>query len=337
MDIICVHRVFLTPTCSIVRWIQSSAGASAAAAKSSSQGRNLVLGATAATLLLSATAVSVDAKSASVDEAQVRQDIAHLLEVDSSNGPTFVRLAWHQSGTFCKGSSSGGSQGCTIRLQPELGHGANAGLDSAVAKLELVKARNPAISYADLYILAGVTAIEEMGGPVVPFAFGRTDETDGRRCPEEGRLPGADAGSKPSTIQHIRDIFYRMGFSDQEIVALIGAHAVGRCYPSRSGYSGPWTNAEWTFSNEYFRELVENTWTKKKWTGPEQYEDPTGQLMMLPSDMALMWDPAFKTYVEMYAKDEEKWHADFAQAFQKLTENGCQTLAGKSWWSAIFG
>lgn len=28
---------------------------------------------------------------------------------------------------------------------------------------------------------------------------------------------------------------------------------------------------------------------KKKWSGPLQYEDKSGQLMMLPGDMALLW------------------------------------------------
>ncbi len=41
--------------------------------------------------------------------------------------------------------------------------------------------------------------------------------------------------------QHIRDIFYRMGFNDREIVALIGAHTLGACHADRSGYVGPWT------------------------------------------------------------------------------------------------
>lgn len=27
-----------------------------------------------------------------------------------------------------------------------------------------------------------------------------------------------------------------------------------------------------------------------RWDGPEQFEDPSGQLMMLPADMALVWD-----------------------------------------------
>lgn len=50
-----------------------------------------------------------------------------------------------------------------------------------------------------------------------------------------GRLPDADKGTIGGTIQHIRDIFGRMGFSDREMVALIGAHAVGRCHTEASG------------------------------------------------------------------------------------------------------
>jgi catalase (peroxidase I) len=45
----------------------------------------------------------------------------------------------------------------------------------------------------------------------------------------------------PQNEDHIRDIFYRMGFNDQEIVALIGAHTLGECHRDRSGFVGPWT------------------------------------------------------------------------------------------------
>ena len=41
--------------------------------------------------------------------------------------------------------------------------------------LEPVKAAHPEISYADIWTLAGVTAIEEMGGPKVGFSLGRKD------------------------------------------------------------------------------------------------------------------------------------------------------------------
>lgn len=46
--------------------------------------------------------------------------------------------------------------------------------------------------------------------------------------PTQGRLPDADKGNPMATAQGLRDVFYRMGFNDREIVALSGAHALGR-------------------------------------------------------------------------------------------------------------
>ncbi|KAL4144638.1 hypothetical protein PRNP1_013764 [Phytophthora ramorum] len=257
-----------------------------------------------------------------VDLAAIKEEIVEIFDEDNYMGPTMVRLAWHSSGSYSKErGGSGGSTGGTIRLA-----------------LEKVKKNHPEISYADLYILAGVTMIEEMGGPEIPFRLGRPDAKSGKEPTQtpDDRLPNADMGTKDKTTQHVRDVFYRMGFDDRDIVALVGAHAIGRCYPTRSGYSGPWTNAEWTFSNEFFRELLENKWTVKKWNGPMQYEDPTGKLMMLPADLVLIQDPQFKKYVELYAKDEDLWFKDFSKAFVKLTENGVK-FQETSGWRKFFG
>lgn len=57
-----------------------------------------------------------------------------------------------------------------------------------------------------------------------------------------------------------------------------------------------------------------------------QYKDPTGKLTMLPSDLVLIQDEAFKVYVDIYAKDQKKFFTDFAIAFQKLEELGCENL-----------
>merc|ERR1739848_797438 len=127
------------------------------------------------------------------------------------------------------------------------------------------------MSYADIWTLAGCVAIEEMGGPKLPWRAGRTDAPDDKGTQPDGRLPDASLGE-----DHVRDIFGRMGFTDREAVALIGGgHTIGRCHTDASGYTGPWTFAPTTFSNLYFTELTQNTWTKKKWDGPLQYEDPT--------------------------------------------------------------
>jgi len=183
--------------------------------------------------------------------------------------------------------------------------------------LSKLKAKYPSLSYADLWTLAGVVAVEAMGGPKVSWRPGRSDKPDGTHAPPDGRLPDASKGPP-----HVREVFSRMGFSDQEMVALIVAHAVGRCHSDRSGYLGPWTNSPTVFSNDFFVQLLHGKWTEKKWSGPKQFEDETGKLMMLPADLALLQDPAFKVWVEVYAKDEAKWHQDFANAFAKMLELG---------------
>lgn len=78
--------------------------------------------------------------------------------------------------------------------------------------LEKVKEKFPGITYADLYTLAGVVAVEEMGGPTINWSAGRTDADSGKACPPDGRLP--DAARQED---HVRAIFYRMGFSDREV------------------------------------------------------------------------------------------------------------------------
>ncbi|KAJ3113678.1 hypothetical protein HDU96_003080 [Phlyctochytrium bullatum] len=275
----------------------------------------------------------------------VKSDIKAILSRpgwdDGSLGPVLVRLAWHASGTYNKYDGSGGSDGATMRFKPESTDGANAGLEHARAFLEPIKKKYSWISYADLWTLAGVTAIEAMGGPVIPWKPGtcfqrekltrnpgRTDKDEKKvtvkDVPPNGRLPDASQGA-----QHIREVFYRMGFNDRDIVALSGAHTLGRCHADRSGYVGPWTNTPDRFSNQYFKLLTTVEWKKKKWDGPEQYADPDDELMMLPTDMALIWDPLFKPIVEEYAKDKEVFFKDFAAAFGKLLDLGVKRSGAK--------
>jgi len=114
-----------------------------------------------------------------------------------------------------------------------------------------------------------------------------------------------------------------MSFNDQEIVALSGGHTLGSCHRVRSGYDGPWTSRPLRFDNEYFVNLLTKKWTEKKWNGPRQFEDESGKLMMLPTDIALIEDSSFKRYVELYAKDEKLFFRDFASAYGKLVALGC--------------
>ncbi|KAF3387627.1 Cytochrome c peroxidase [Penicillium rolfsii] len=256
------------------------------------------------------------------DYQKVYDEIAYRLANetdydDGSYGPVLVRLAWHASGTYDKETGTGGSNGATMRFAPESDHGANAGLKHARDFLEPVKAKFPWITYSDLWTLAGSAAIQELGGPVIPWRPGREDK-DVAACTPDGRLPDASKDQR-----HIRDIFGRMGFDDREMVALIGAHALGRAHTDRSGYEGPWNFSPTVFSNEFFRLLVDEKWSQRKWNGPAQFTDKTtSTLMMLPADMALVKDKGFKQHVERYAKDSDVFFKEFAEVFVKLLENG---------------
>lgn len=255
------------------------------------------------------------------DFQKVYNDVAELLENndydDGSYGPVVVRLGWHASGTYDKETKTGGSNGATMRFSPESDHGANAGLKAARDLLEGIKQKHPWITYSDLWTLAAIAAIQEMGGPKIPWRPGRKDG-DVSACTPDGRLPDASKEQK-----HLRAIFYRMGFNDQEIVALSGAHALGRCHTDRSGFDGPWTFSPTMLTNDYYKLLLEEKWAWKKWNGPKQFEDvSTKSLMMLPTDMALVKDKEFKKHVERYAKDNDLFFKEFADAFGRLLELG---------------
>ena len=317
-----------------------------------------------------------------VDYAAVRQELLQYMDNpswdDGSLAPIFIRLAWHSSGTYDKASATGGSNGAGMRFEKEASDGENAGLHTARAFLEPIKRKFPGISYSDLWVLAAYVGLEHTGGPKIPFRPGRVDYTD-ENSPtypiEENRphmagrgvgLPGAekyvtydgvDAEGRPNGWQglctHIRDeVFYRMGFNDREIVALLcGGHVYGRCHPEASGYAGAWVEHPTKWSNEYATDMIEDEWSlvgnEDTWLdvvgaaelrpapGNKQYVNkcPMGSFgsddanqMMLLSDMVLAWDADFRKVLDEYAADEERLAVDFSAAFKKLTELGCENV-----------
>ena len=237
-------------------------------------------------------------------------DTEYLKEIDKARrelrafiankncAPIMLRLAWHDAGTYDVNTKTGGPNG-SIRTEEEYSHGSNNGLKIAIDFCEEIKSKHPRITYADLYQLAGVVAVEVTGGPTVDFVPGRKDSTI---SPKEGRLPNATKGAP-----HLRDIFYRMGLSDKDIVALSGGHTLGRAHADRSGFEGPWTKEPLKFDNSYFVELLKGE---------------SEGLLKLPTDIALLDDPVFRPYVELYAKDEDAFFNDYALSHKKLSELG---------------
>jgi catalase (peroxidase I) len=125
------------------------------------------------------------------DKAARAQVSVAIVNQKANVCPFTVRLAWHASGTFDAqdgSAKSGGSDGSTMRYEPELTDGANAGLAIMQDLLKPVKHKFPDLSYADLWTMASTEALKLMGGPDIPFNYGRGDAPDNSKCPANGRL-----------------------------------------------------------------------------------------------------------------------------------------------------
>jgi len=186
-----------------------------------------------------AVTTSLDVSQSDLDGAQAMIDDIIL---EKNCNPFFVRLAWHDSGTHDvnikeEWPAAGGAIG-SIRFDPEINHGANAGLSGALTLLEPVKEKFPDMSYADIFQMASARGIELAGGPKIDMKYGRVDATGPEQCSPEGNLPDAEAGDEgvyggckemedKTAGGHLRKVFYRMGLDDESIVALSGAHTFG--------------------------------------------------------------------------------------------------------------
>lgn len=231
-------------------------------------------------------------------------------------GPVLVRLAWHSSGTYDKNNNSGGSYGGTYRFKKEASDPSNKGLENGAAFLKSIQKEFPWLSHGDLYTLASVTALQEMQGPKIPWRPGRVDTAEDT-TPDNGKLPDATRDAN-----YVRTYFERFNFNDQEVVALLGAHALGKTHLKNSGFEGPWGASPNVFTNEFFVNLLNEDWKlEKNDAGNEQYDSPKGY-MMLPTDYALIQDPKYLNYVKKYANDQDAFFEDFKNVFVKLLENG---------------
>ncbi|NVK03432.1 MAG: catalase/peroxidase HPI [Flavobacteriia bacterium] len=180
-------------------------------------------------------------------------------------GPFFIRMAWHSAGTYRTGDGRGGSREGQQRFAPLNSWPDNANLDKARRLLWPIKQKyGQKISWADLMILAGNVALEDMGFETIGFAGGREDVWepnsnvywgaenewlgDDKRYSGDRDLEdplaavqmgliyvnpeGPGGNPDPKAAAHdIRETFGRMGMNDEETVALIaGGHTLGKTH-----------------------------------------------------------------------------------------------------------
>merc|ERR1719276_151501 len=269
-------------------------------------------------------------------------------------GPVFVRLAWHDSGTHDvsladkEWPKAGGAIG-SIRFDPEINHGANAGLAGAIKLLEPVKEAYPGVSYADIFQMASARGILLAGGPAVDMKYGRVDATSPDQCSPEGNLPDAEAGPEgkfggpggtastedEAAEWHLRKVFYRMGLDDEDIVALSGAHTFGRAYADRSGLGAEKTK----FTDGTATKLADGSSTDKYTPGGSPWvedwlvfdnsyfttigdESTDEELLKFSSDKIIFKDAGFKPFADMFAESNDAFVESYAKSHKALSELG---------------
>ena len=188
-------------------------------------------------------------------------------------GPLFIRMAWHSAGTYRVADGRGGAGEGLHRFAPQNSWPDNANLDKARRLLWPIKKKyGKKISWADLMILAGNVALENMGFKTFGFGGGRVDvwESDDTYWGSEkewladNRYSGDRELENPlaavqmgliyvnpegpngnpdplASAKDIRETFGRMAMNDEETVALIaGGHAFGKMHGAGdAGNVGP--------------------------------------------------------------------------------------------------
>ncbi len=184
-------------------------------------------------------------------------------------GGLFIRMAWHSAGTYRSADGRGGSRSGQQRFAPLNSWPDNANLDKARRLVWPIKQKyGNKISWADLMVLTGNVALEDMGFETFGFSGGREDVWE----PEMDVYWGAEdtwlgddkrySGNReladplaavqmgliyvnpegpngdPDPVAAAKDIkatFGRMGMNHEETVALIaGGHTLGKAHGAGS-------------------------------------------------------------------------------------------------------
>ena len=183
--------------------------------------------------------------------------------------PQWIRLAFHDAGTFNKNSNRGGANGCLLSHKPMRQQDENHSLDLALETLESIKEiwmsqSKVCVSVSNAHMIQFVgffAVVRQMGNTGMKpskrskiqtsFKWGRPDERNCKtgwvKC-----LPGFELGTTPTgnivkrctmAGKEIKDKMMGCnGFTASESAALLGAHTIGITRNVFPGFQFPWNS-----------------------------------------------------------------------------------------------
>ena len=272
----------------------------------------------------------------------VRKQISNEIQRDPTIAGSLLRLAFHDATTRNE-NNIGGPNGS---IQYEItNHNENRGLSKPLSIVQSIHEQVSGldISLADTIALAGAAAVQCAGGPEILIRLGRNDasvsdpyelqtpiQMETKRSRVTTTLPSAGLDSDGLRLYFQQII----GLSEEEFVALCGAHDLGRhvsllnmsksclkqltrqCLEDAPILLPFVSENPDTFSNSYFQKLL-------------AWNDRTihmGEVAFIPTDVALVVDEGLRVYVERFAKNEKEFFRLFCLAYQKLVDVSAVTL-----------
>lgn len=224
----------------------------------------------------------------------------NILTTDS---PAILRLVFHDAFLRNKFSQFNGVSS-NIFLQTNLSKPMHSTLTPIATKIQNLhtqfqKEKNIFISLSDFLAHSSCIALEKVGGLKINCGYGREDKQEeaSENFPQETH-----------NIQYFIQSFQEAGFSVQEMIAIMGAHSLGKAHGKY------FTSSPFRLSNLYFQRLLNSNINEE-------------DLILLDSDLELLKDEECKKYIYLYARDEEKFLQDFKEVFKKLLNMGHKKLS----------
>ncbi|KAK4834455.1 hypothetical protein QYF36_023186 [Acer negundo] len=188
------------------------------------------------------------------------------------------------------------------------------------------------VSCADILAVATRDLVTMVGGPYYNVVLGRKDGRISKASTVDGNLP------KPTMpMSQILEIFKNRNFTEQEMVALSGAHTIGfsHCkefsssiYNDTNHYNPRFAQGLQRACGDYQKNptlsVFNDIMTPNKFDNLYYQNLPKG-LGLLESDHGLNSDLRTQRFVDMYARDQNLFFRDFARAMEKLGVYGVKT------------